>query len=400
MQTQQPPVSDALRSPAVAPAVSQSELAPQRAAPEFAGVNGWAPAAVWVAAWGLMLALQNTLSLGNLALLMVLASAVASLWLRPAASVCISSVAVGLFNWSFVPPVFTFTVDLRQDVILLVTMLAVSTVVSYLMELKRRAADSEATHQLQTRIAREHVQSQQLRNMLLTSISHDYRTPLTTVMSSASVIAEQAGRASPEQISQLATMILDEAQQLHRMTTNTLQLARLDSQHIDLRFNWESLEEILGTVCMRARRNHPQRQIRTTLPDHLPLLHCDAVLLNQLFDNLIDNALKFSSEPASVQVSAQCEQDALLIRVQDHGCGIPDAWKDRVFDIFQRVDSEAKPVDDGMRRGIGVGLAVCRAIAEVHHGRLMISDTPGGGTTVTVQLPLPEQPEQPVEQGA
>ncbi len=400
MQTQQPPVSDALRSPAVAPAVSQSELAPQRAAPEFAGVNGWAPAAVWVAAWGLMLALQNTLSLGNLALLMVLASAVASLWLRPAASVCISSVAVGLFNWSFVPPVFTFTVDLRQDVILLVTMLAVSTVVSYLMELKRRAADSEATHQLQTRIAREHVQSQQLRNMLLTSISHDYRTPLTTVMSSASVIAEQAGRASPEQISQLATMILDEAQQLHRMTTNTLQLARLDSQHIDLRFNWESLEEILGTVCMRARRNHPQRQIRTTLPDHLPLLHCDAVLLNQLFDNLIDNALKFSSEPASVQVSAQCEQDALLIRVQDHGCGIPDAWKDRVFDIFQRVDSEAKPVDGGMRRGIGVGLAVCRAIAEVHHGRLMISDTPGGGTTVTVQLPLPEQPEQPVEQGA
>ncbi len=389
-------VPDSLRTPPPAPMPNSSP----RLLAGLAGLNGWAPATVWLASWGLMLALQPSVSLGNLALLMVLASAVASLWLRPTASILTSSLAVGLFNWSFVPPLFTFTVDLRQDMILLITMLAVSSVISYLMALTRRAADSEAQHQRQTRIAREHAQNQQLRNMLLTSISHDYRTPLTTVMSSASVIAEQAGRASPAEIRQLATMIVDEAGQLHRMATNTLQLARLDSQNIDLPMNWESLEEILGTVCARARRNHPQRVVQVVLPERMPLLRCDTGLLNQLFDNLIDNALKFSAAPAAVVVSAQCDQDALLIQVEDQGYGIPDAWKDRVFDIFQRVETKATPVDGGMRRGIGVGLAVCRAIAQVHHGNLTITDTAGGGTTVTLSLPLAEQPEQPVEQGA
>lgn len=355
------------------------------------------PAAVWLIAWSLMLGLQDTLGLGNLALLLVLANAVASLWLRPVVSIVTSSMAVGLFNWSFVPPRFTFTVDFRQDFILLVTMLAVSTVISYLMELKRRAADSEVKHQLQSQRDQEYVQSQQLRNMLLTSISHDYRTPLTTIISSASVITDQAARAPASEISQLATMIFDEAQQLHRMTSNTLQLARLDSPKVDIKFNWESVEEILGTVCLRSRRNHPTRLIDIRLPEYLPLLNCDAVLMNQLFDNLIDNGLRHSDTATSILLSAKCIDQALHISVQDKGCGIPDEWKDRVFDIFQRVDTITRPVDGGARRGIGIGLAVCRAIAQVHGGSLGITDTAGGGTTVTLSLPIVEQPRHPVE---
>lgn len=216
-----------------------------------------APTLVWMLAWGVMLVAQNNISLGNLALVLVLANAVASLWLRPLASVLISSMAVGVFNWMFVPPRFTLTVDLSEDALLLVTTLAVSTVISYLMELKRQAADRVSTHQMQARTAEEHVQSQQLRNTLLTSISHDYRTPLTTVMSSASVIAEQAGRMPTERIGQLAEVILDEAQQLHRMTNNTLQLARLDSNKVDIPMNWESIEEIVGTVGARAPQSSP-----------------------------------------------------------------------------------------------------------------------------------------------
>jgi len=116
-----------------------------------------APALVWALAWGLMLMAYDRISLGNLALLLVLANAVASLWLRPLASLLVSSVAVGLFNWSFVPPRFTLTVDLSEDAVLLVTTLAVSTVISYLMELKRQAADHASTHQMQARMAQEHV---------------------------------------------------------------------------------------------------------------------------------------------------------------------------------------------------------------------------------------------------
>lgn len=356
-----------------------------------------APTLVWLLAWGVMLIAQHKLSLGNLALVLVLANAVASLWLRPLASVLISSMAVGVFNWMFVPPRFTLTVDLSEDALLLVTTLAVSTVISYLMELKRQAADRVSAHQIQARMAQEHVQNQQLRNTLLTSISHDYRTPLTTVMSSASVIAEQAGRVPTERIGQLAAVILDEAQQLHRMTNNTLQLARLDSNKVDIPMNWESIEEIVGTVGARARRNHPRRRIEIRLAEGLPLLRCDAVLLNQLLDNLIENSLRHSDDDQPLIIQANHDGLSLHLSVQDKGCGISDAWKERVFDIFQRVEARDVPADGQTRRGIGIGLAVCRAIAEVHGGRLRITDTPGGGTTVSLILPLSEQPEQPRE---
>jgi len=356
-----------------------------------------APALVWALAWGLMLMAYDRISLGNLALLLVLANAVASLWLRPLASLLVSSVAVGLFNWSFVPPRFTLTVDLSEDAVLLVTTLAVSTVISYLMELKRQAADHASTHQMQARMAQEHVQNQQLRNTLLTSISHDYRTPLTTVMSSASAIAEQAGRMPTERIGQLAEVILDEAQQLRRMTNNTLQLARLDSNTMDIPLNWESVEEIVGTVGARARRTHPQRRIEVRLAENLPLLRCDAVLINQLLDNLIENSLRHSAVDKPILIQAQQHGTALSITVEDQGCGIADAWKERVFDIFQRVEASDVPADGQTRRGIGIGLAVCRAIAEVHGGQLQITDKQGGGTTVRLTLPLSEQPEQPRE---
>ena len=356
-----------------------------------------APALVWVLAWGVMLIAQNKISLGNLALILVLANAVASLWLRPLASILISSIAVGLFNWMFVPPRFTLTVELSEDALLLVTTLAVSTVISYLMELKRQAADRVSTHQVKARMAEEHVQSQKLRNTLLTSISHDYRTPLTTVMSSASAIADQVGRMPTERIGQLAEVILDEVQQLHRMTNNTLQLARLDSNKVDIPMNWESVEEIVGTVGTRARRNHPQRRIEIRLADGLPLLRCDAVLMNQLLDNLIENSLRHSDDDKPLIIQARHDGAALHLSVQDRGCGISDAWKERVFNIFQRVEASDAPADGQMRRGIGIGLAVCRAIAEVHGGHLQITDTPGGGTTVSLTLPLSEQPEQPRE---
>lgn len=356
-----------------------------------------APALVWLLAWGVMLAAQHNMSLGNLALVLVLANAAASLWLRPLPSILISSVAVGVFNWMFVPPRFTLTVDLSEDALLLLTTLAVSTVISYLMELKRQAADRVSAHQIQARAAEEHVQSQRLRNTLLTSISHDYRTPLTTVMSSASVIAEKAGRMPSEKIGQLAEVILDEAQQLHRMTNNTLQLARLDSSKVDIPMNWESMEEIVGTAGARVRRNHPGRRIEIRLADDLPLLRCDAVLMNQLLDNLIENSLRHSDEEKPIVIHANHDSSSLHLSVEDRGCGISDAWKERVFDIFQRVEASDVVADGQTRRGIGIGLAVCRAIAEVHGGRLKITDTPGGGATVSLTLPLSEQPEQPRE---
>lgn len=155
----------------------------------------------------------------------------------------------------------------------------------------------------------------------------------------------------------------------------------------------------MGTVCLRARRNHPDRTVEIYLAEGLPLVLCDAILLDQLFDNLIDNGLRHSASDKPLHLIAHIEAQELRILVRDFGSGISDEWKSRVFDIFQRVESPAVPVDGGRRRGIGVGLAVCRAIAQVHDGFIQIADTEGGGATVTLHLPLLAQPVMPVLSG-
>lgn len=222
--------------------------------------------------------------------------------------------------------------------------------------------------------ANEQAKEQQLRNTLLTSISHDYRTPLATLMGATFTIVDQATKIGPDKIAALAKAILGEANQLNRMTSNTLQLARLDSARVNIRKNWESIEEILGTVLPKARRNYPTRSFKVTLQPGLSLLECDAILLNQLFDNLIENSVKHSDDASLIQINAVIVNESIEATVIDSGAGIPDQLKERVFDVFQRIDDEPRPSDANVmrysRRGMGVGLAVCRAIARVHQGKM------------------------------
>jgi len=502
----------------------------------------WPAVVIWLGAWGLLWGLDGVLNLGNLALLLVLASAIAGVWLSALASVGTSAAFVLMFNWWFVDPRYTFNVHLHQDLLLLVTMMGVSVVVSYLMARLRMAAALEGQHaqaserlrelseqfretrdmrlqgqQLQALMAqeagvpvsvlllqdgatdegrpsseligdatgqdlqglwacakqfgamgpgtgrhenqdtvflpfrgraraygaaallmdgtkplsvlqremfqqacdllgleieraqtlrlaqqaKEDAQSQILRNTLLTSISHDYRTPLANLMGAASVIHDQAPRLSIDKISGLAQTVLDEAQHLNRMTTNTLQLARLDAAPLQIKKDWESLQEILGSVLAKARQRHPQRGIVVTVPEGLPLIHCDAILLVQLFDNLIENAIKYSPDDTPIDIHVQATATALDVRVMDQGAGIADAWKDKVFQAFERVHADAAQADatdaNQLRRGMGVGLAVCKAIAKVHGAKLWVEDRQPHGAVMCLSLPVLQQPDVMVE---
>lgn len=128
-------------------------------------------------------------------------------------------------------------------------------------------------------------------------------------------------------------------------------------------------------------------------------MYVDPILINQLLDNLVDNAVKNSPDSEPVLISIQTEIEHLTIAIQDHGIGIPDEFKTKVFEIFERVETMHSALDSSARRGIGIGLAVCRAIAQVHSATLEVKDTLGGGTTVILRFPLIEQPEQPMESG-
>jgi two-component system sensor histidine kinase KdpD len=249
--------------------------------------------------------------------------------------------------------------------------------------------------------AKDDAQSQNLRNTLLTSISHDYRTPLANLMSAASVIHDQASRLSTDKITGLAQTVIDEAHHLNRMTTNTLQLARLDAAPLLIKKDWESLQEILGSVLAKARQRHSKRRMVVAVPDGLPLIHCDAILLVQLFDNLIENAIKYSPDDTPIDILVQANSNVLDVRVMDQGAGITDAWKDKVFQAFERVHADAAQADatdpTQLRRGMGVGLAVCKTIAKVHGAQMWVEDRQPHGAVMCLQLPVLQQPDVMVE---
>ena len=255
--------------------------------------------------------------------------------------------------------------------------------------------------------ALEQAQLQAVRNALLAAISHDFRTPLATILGAASSLQDQAERLDAAQRRRLAERIVQEAGHLGRLTDNTLQLARLDAPGVDLRLDWESAEELVGTVLRRARQRAPGRALRARLEPGLPLLRCDALLLTQLLDNLVDNALAHTPADAPVEILVRREPgrpggragqpalpDGLVLAVRDRGPGVAPAWRDRIFEVFQRGQNAPPAGADPRRPGAGVGLAVCRAIARAHGGDLRFRARSHGGSSFECHLPLLAPPAE------
>lgn len=213
--------------------------------------------------------------------------------------------------------------------------------------------------------ARDQAQSQNLRNTFLAAISHDYRTPLATIMGAASSLIEQADHLAGEQRQQLAQRIVDEADRLRRQTSNMLQLARLDGiQAVGaaIQADWESAEEIIGSVLRRIPAQF-QTRIETAIQADLPLIWGDALLLAQLLENLIDNAIKYGPATETITIIAQANQQSLVLIVEDKGSGVTAQHFAQLLEIFQRGDHR--------QSGAGVGLALCRAIARAHGGEFL-----------------------------
>lgn len=246
------------------------------------------------------------------------------------------------------------------------------------------------------REARDQAHDQGVRNALLAAVSHDFRTPLATIMSAASSLEQQGDRLGAEQRLRLATAIGEEAGRLARLTDNTLQLARLDAPGVQLRCDWESAEEIVGSSLRHLRRRVSGANVHVRVEPELPLLWCDAILLSQMLDNLVDNALKYGPPGGPVEIVVVRCDTGVLLSVRDRGPGIPPAWRDKVFDAFRRGEAPAS----GGGSGAGVGLAVCRAIARAHGGDLTVRPRNRGGASFHCRLPLRNPPAAPAEETA
>jgi two-component system sensor histidine kinase KdpD len=232
-------------------------------------------------------------------------------------------------------------------------------------------------------LAREEAQRQQLQSTFLAAISHDLRTPLAAVVGAASALQTQRDKLAPAEQERLLGSIVSEANYLSTVTENTLQLVRLGNAG-KLRLDWDSIEEIVGAVLARVRQRDPARRVRSQVPAGLPLIRADPVLLAQLLDNLLDNALKYSGEAIDLVVAVR--DGALNVCVQDRGPGVAPGQESAIFEPYRRSDRSGQ-------RGAGLGLALCRAIANAHGGALTLGRRRAGGSSFRLSLPV--EPRQP-----
>lgn len=233
--------------------------------------------------------------------------------------------------------------------------------------------------------AQRAAERQQVQSTFLAAISHDLRTPLAAVVGAASSLQLQRDKLSASEQDRLLASIVSEASYLSNVTENTLQLVQLANSSQPLRRDWESMEEIVGSVLTRLRRLDPERRIRSKVPAGLPLIKADPVLLAQLIGNLLDNALKYSGDAIDLVVSSAGA--AMQVSVKDRGAAIPEEDYENIFQPYSRSDQSGQ-------RGAGLGLALCRAIAGAHGGTLALRRRAGGGNCFTLTLPVDaQQPE-------
>lgn len=232
--------------------------------------------------------------------------------------------------------------------------------------------------------ARLQAQAEQLRSTLLSSVSHDLKTPLAAIAGASSSLLE-APNSDEATRRELLQSISEEARRLGRLLENILQMSKLESGASAPSKQWHVLEEIVGSALYRTRKELEGHSVEVQLPVELPLIYVDGLLLEQLFVNLLENAARYTLEGTAVSITAVTDDRWFVVKVADNGPGLVPGAEDRIFEKFYRASTTA---DSG--RGSGLGLAICRAVAQAHGGRITASNRPTGGAEFVLRLPLPK----------
>lgn len=229
------------------------------------------------------------------------------------------------------------------------------------------------------------VETDRLRSALLTSISHDLKTPLASVLGSASAMRDFSARLSESERADLLTTIIDESERLNRFIANLLDMTKLESGAIVPNSARHDLGEVVGSALRRAGKILIQHRIELELQSDLPMLELDAVLFEQVLFNLLDNAAKYAPAGSTIQVQSWRESSSVCLQVLDEGAGIPPDDLENIFDKFYRAQK-----GDHVRAGTGLGLAISRGFVEAMHGTISAANrTDRSGAVLTVKLPIP-----------
>jgi two-component system sensor histidine kinase KdpD len=230
------------------------------------------------------------------------------------------------------------------------------------------------------------METEQLRNSLLSAISHDLRTPLAAIVGASSSLMLDGDKLTREARQELGQAIYDEAIRMAGLANNLLDMARLESNTVILNRQWQPLEEIVGAALAGMVSRMACHSIAIKLAHDLPLVEIDSMLIERVFANLLENAVKYTPPGTPIEISAVSYQSELIVTVSDKGAGIPAGEEERIFEKFHRVNSE------GNQGGAGLGLTICRSIVEAHGGRIWADNLTTGGAAFHFTLPLTEPP--------
>jgi two-component system sensor histidine kinase KdpD len=231
------------------------------------------------------------------------------------------------------------------------------------------------------------IETERLRNSLLSSVSHDLRTPLAAITGAASTLIENNHTLNPEDRLELAQVTYEEAERLNRLVSNLLDMTRLESGGVQVEKEWQPLEEVIGTTLARLGKRLHEHPVVVNLPPDLPLVPFDSMLIEQVLVNLLENTIKYTPTGSPVELSARRESDAVIVEIVDHGPGLKRGDEQRIFDKFYRSMPTAG-------RGVGLGLTICRAIVETHGGRIWAENRAEGGAVFRFTLPLGGEPPE------
>lgn len=291
-----------------------------------------------------------------------------------------SMLSVLIQNFVFTYPYFAFNFTIPENMISAVIMLAISVMTCALM-----------TKVMQQEKVKAEIDREKMRANLLRAVSHDLRTPLTTIYGSSSAIIDRYDDLSKEQIINLLGGINEDAQWLIGMVENLLSVTKIDDSNVNIIKTETVLEELIDSVLIRFKKRYPKQKVLVEIPDEFIVIPMDAVLIEQVITNILENAVQHATGMTKLCLSVYKKNDKAVFEITDDGCGID---KERLKNIFTGYFENKETPIDNQKHSMGIGLSVCASIIKAHEGTISASNRPEGGCCFTFSLKLEEENEQ------
>lgn len=331
---------------------------------------------------GIGLWVHRELEPTNLVMVYLLAVVLTAAFLGRGPAILASFLSVLAFDVLFVPPKFSITVYDAQYLVTFAGLLIVGLVISELTSRIREKTIRDLERERNIELMKE---KEKLQTALLSSISHDLRTPLVSITGALSSLSQDVSSFDPEARKDLIDAAYEETVRFNRLVGNLLDMARVEAGALRVHSKLCDLRDLIGSALHQLDDRLEKRQVQILIPKEMPEIPADFTLLMRVFVNLIDNAVKYSPSDSPIRVSAKLAGDWVRIGVKDEGFGVPKEDLKRIFGKFYRA------VKPRQITGTGLGLSICKGIVEAHGGEIWAENNPDKGATFVVSLPLAEK---------